>query len=103
MNEWTDGGMTEPDFYVFYDFKGKHTQSIKDKSILKHECFTGGQSESFLRLKKNTHIQKDLDPSNQRVPNMEAVLAHIPIKIIYLDLPVWVPNGSVSGCQFTIP
>jgi len=20
-----------------------------------------------------------------------------------LDLPVWVPNGSVSGCQFTIP
>ena len=20
---------------------------------------------------------------------------------IYLDLPVWVPNGSVTGCQFT--
>ena len=19
------------------------------------------------------------------------------------DLPVWVPNGAVSGCQFTIP
>ena len=38
-------------------------------------------------FEKNTHIQKDLDPSNQTVPNMEAVVAHIPIKIIYLDLP----------------
>ena len=25
------------------------------------------------------------------------------IKQTYLDLPVWVPNGSVTGCQFHIP
>ena len=24
------------------------------------------------------------------------------INYMYLDLPVWMPNGSVTGCQFTI-
>ena len=27
----------------------------------------------------------------------------MPISTVLLDLPFWVPNSSVSGCQFTIP
>ena len=26
-----------------------------------------------------------------------------PVHFQYLDLPVWMPNGSVTGCQFTLP
>ena len=38
-------------------------------------------------------------------PNVGKYTIHWAFGLVYLslDLPVWVPNGSVTGCQFTIP
>ena len=63
----------------------ENTRSIKDKSILKHEFFTG-MIWVVLTCEKKTQIQKDLDTSNQRVPWWKLVLQTFQL-IIYLDLP----------------
>lgn len=63
----------------------ENTRFIKDKSILKHEFFTG-MIWVVLTCEKKTQIQKDLDTSNQRVPWWKLVLQTFQL-IIYLDLP----------------
>ena len=71
--------------------------------IIWPECFCSSAKKKSLQQISGNFLVPVSDPWDDTRYFFLATFTIKKINEMYLDLPVWVPNGSVTGCQFAIP